>query len=473
MNILFASSECYPFIKVGGLADVVGALPKYLHHYRHDARVILPKYQNIPDVYVEKMVKIMDGTVLIDWRKQKMGVYELKYNGVIYYFVDNEFYFGTRDRIYDYADEAERFAFFQKAILEFLKKSDFKVDIIHANDWHTGMLPHLVKSIYREDFPNTKVVYTIHNIAYQGIFPLDCFKMFNVEMDSIFEFEGMLNFLKAGIAEADLVTTVSETYAKEILDDYYGFGMQRLLKLRENDLKGIINGVDYKVYNPETDKMIAFNYNFDNFNEGKLKNKEALYKKLGIDFYLDSPLISVVSRLVNQKGFDLLMPVIDEILTEFNVKLVVLGAGEEKYEKFFKTLEAKYPWKVKTYIGYSEELAHLVYAASDLFLMPSKFEPCGIGQLIALRYGTLPIVRETGGLKDSVIPYNEYELKGNGFSFTNYNAHDMMYVIKYALRIYRFKIHWNELVKEAMSSDYSWLSSAKKYSDLYRKLMKK
>ena len=473
MNILFASSECFPFIKIGGLADVVGALPKSLKRFRNDVRVVLPKYRSIPEVYAKQMERVLETHVYVDWRKQYVGVYKLEYNKVIYYFIDNEYYFGARDRVYDYEDEGERFAFFQKAILEAFKYLDFKFDIIHANDWHTGMIPHLIKSVYRFDYPNVKTVYTIHNIAYQGVFPLQCYKMFNVEFDSIFEYQGCINFLKAGIAEADLVTTVSETYADEILDDYYGFGMQNILRQRKDDLLGIINGLDYSVFDPKKDKILPKKYTVDNFEEGKVAAKEELYKRLGVDFYTNCPMIAIVSRLVSQKGLDLISHIMEEILDEYKIKFIILGSGESRYEDYFRRLEEKYPWKVKSYIGYSDELAHLIYAASDIFLMPSRFEPCGLGQLIALKYGSLPLVRETGGLKDSVQPYNEYELTGNGFSFTHYNAHDMMYVLKYALRTYNLKSHWNELVRNAMTADYSWNASAKKYNEAYKKLLKK
>ena len=323
----------------------------------------------------------------------------------------------------------------------------------------------------------SKTIFTIHNVLYQGDYERQTAKtIFNVELIDDIKHDSKLNFMRAGITCANYVNTVSETYAKELLaSEYMGHGMTKYLKERNKEGKffGIINGIDYDDWNPMTDKDIPLNFNFDNYKEGKEAAKKVLYEKLGVDFYTNVPCIGLVSRLTQQKGLDLIMEIMDELIEECTFKFIVIGTGDKKYEDFFSKLEEAHPYKVKCYLGYSDELAHLVYAASDMFLMPSLFEPCGLGQMIALRYGSLPIVRETGGLKDSVEPYNEYELTGNGFSFTNFNSHDMLYVIKYAFRtLNSLNGHpWDILVDNAMKSDYSWTASAKKYLALYKRAL--
>ncbi len=472
MNVLHISAECYPFAKVGGLADVVGSLPGELKRLRNvDARVILPKYKSISDKYKSKMVSLLEFTInLGDKKNIYVGIETLTLENVIFYFVDNLFYFGSRDQIYNYGDESERFAYFQVAALEAVSKLDFIPDIIHVHDWHTAMIPLLIKTTYKKSIP-ARTVLTIHNLAYQGIFPLQDYKMLPLKYDYRFEFEGFLNFLKAGIVSADLITTVSETYANEILTDYYGYGMQRLLRARRSSLLGILNGISYKDFNPETDKLIKSNYDFLHYREGKLHNKSELSRILDLDFPEDKPLIGIISRLVSQKGIDLLRRVLDEMLKIDDFYLVVLGDGEPEYVDYFQELETKFNQRVRVYIGYDNNLAHLIYSAADMFLMPSKFEPCGLGQLIALRYGTIPIVRETGGLADTVVPFNEYVPLGNGFSFKHFNAHDMMHVIRYAIDMYRLPEAWDFLVGEAMTSDFSWTRSAKIYKKAYRKVL--
>lgn len=474
MNILFIAAECTPFMKVGGLADVVGSLPQALKSLSNvEVRVILPKYKKILDVYKQKMVCVKNFTIeLGDKPSVYAGVQTLKVGSIRYYFIDNEFYFGSRDNAYNYGDESERFAYFQKAALESIKYLDFIPDVIHVHDWHTAMIPLLMKTKYKE-YENTKSVLTIHNLAYQGIFPLNDYHYFNIPYNNHFEFEGFINFLKCGIVSSDSITTVSETYASEILTDYFGYGMQHLLKWRKGDLKGIVNGISYKEFDPSTDPLIAFNYDSTNYELGKKNNKIALYEELKLKWDPDYPLIGIVSRLVSQKGFDLIKRVFTEMLEQDNFKFIVLGDGEGEYVDYFNDLQNQFPHKVKAYIGYSNKLAHLIYASSDLFLMPSKFEPCGLGQLIALKYGTLPIVRETGGLVDTVHPYNEFTGEGNGFSFQHFNAHDMMYVIRYALKVYyQKKEAWQHLVLSAMSADFSWSVSAKAYKKIYSNLIK-
>ncbi|MBU1144289.1 MAG: glycogen synthase [Firmicutes bacterium] len=474
MNVLHVSAECYPFIKIGGLADVVGSLPSELKRLRNtEVRVMMPKYKAIPTKYKKNMKHLTNFNIeLNEKEKVYVGIDTLKLGNILYYFVDNNYSFGSRDQVYNYGDESERFSFFQKAVLESLEYIDFLPDIIHVHDWHTAMIPLLIKTKYK-NLSHIKSVLSIHNLAYQGIFPVNDYLYFNMEYDPRFEFEGFLNFLKSGIVCADYITTVSKTYAEEILTDYFGYGLQKLLKSRKESLQGILNGVSYKDFNPMTDTFIAKNYDVDTVKKGKRENKLKLYEELNVDFKLDKPLISIISRLVSQKGIDLIKRVFDEMLEVDDFCFVLLGDGESEYVDYFKNLEQRFPSKVKCFIGYSNPLAHLIYSSSDFFLMPSKFEPCGLGQIIALKYGTIPIVRETGGLVDTVIPYNQYNNTGNGFSFTHFNAHDMMHVIRYALEIYhKDKKAMNILIQHAMASDFSWTQSAKAYRSVYKSILK-
>ncbi|MFP4478332.1 MAG: glycogen synthase GlgA [Candidatus Izemoplasmatales bacterium] len=471
-NILHVSAEVSPFVKIGGLADVVGSLPGEIKRLRGtEIRVILPLYKAIPDKYKKKMEDELNFTIdLGDETDIYVGIKSLKRGNILYYFVDNEFYFGSRDNVYNYGDESKRFAFFQLAVLESMKHLNFIPDLVHVHDWHTAMIPLLLKRRYPEY--KAKSVLTIHNLAYQGIFPLQDYKLFLINYTPEFEFEGFLNFLKTGIVTADLITTVSDTYANEIKTDYFGYGLQNLLKMRSNDLVGIVNGVDYKEFNPKNDKLIDTNFDVSNYQEGKLDNKKALYKTLDVNFDPKKPLVAIISRLVSQKGIDLIQRVFSEMLEIDDFKFLVLGSGDANYEAYFKELEENYPDKVKAHIGYSNKLAHQIYASSDIFLMPSKYEPCGLGQIIALKYGSIPVVRETGGLVDTITPYNEFNSTGNGFSFTNFNAHDMMHVLRYAIHIYcHNKDAWNRIVKEAMTSDFSWKNSAKLYRKAYKKIL--
>jgi starch synthase len=472
-NVLHVSAECSPFVKIGGLADVVGSLPNEIKRLRGtEIRVMLPFYKSIPKKYRNKAVDVLSFKFDFEYEERYVGIKSLKKGNIMYYFVDNEFYFGSRDKVYNYGDENKRFAYFQLAVLESLKHLDFMPDIIHVHDWHTAMIPLLVRGKYRDY--NVKTILSLHNLAYQGVFPLQDYQLFNIAYDSKFEYGGHLNFLKAGIVSADLVTTVSPNYAQEILTDYYGYGMQNLLRLRGSDLIGILNGIDYKEFSPEYDSFIKKKYGKDDYLVGKKENKLALFKELKVDFDPDRPVLALISRLVNQKGIDLLERVFPEMLEHDDFTFILLGSGEQSYEEYFKGLETKFPDKVKVYIGYSNKLAHMIYAGSDMFLMPSKFEPCGLGQIISLKYGTVPIVRETGGLVDTIEPYNEYEKVGNGFSFTNFNAHDMMHTIRYALHIYHTdKQAWDKIVKNAFDSDFSWEISAKEYRKLYKDVLKK
>jgi starch synthase len=474
MKILHVSTECHPFAKVGGLGDVVASLPGEIKRLRNaDVRVFLPKYRDVEKNYGNKLEQIAEFSIALGDKKPiYVGVESLKHGNIRYYFIDNIFSFSSREHLYGYGDDAERFSYFQKAVLAALPHIPFDPDIIHVHDWHTAMIPLLLKTTYKH--LDAKSVLTIHNLAYQGVFPLHDHRFFNMPYDARFEYQGFLNFLKAGICSADLITTVSETYAREIMSEYYGYGLQALLRRRKDDLKGILNGISYKTFNPEHDKLLFTAYDADTFAQGKTKNRAAFFKELDLDAETDHPMIGFVSRLAEQKGIDLIKRVFDELMGFEDFTFVMLGTGSSEYEDYFLRLQKDHPDRVRALITYDERLAHLIYAASDMFLMPSKFEPCGLSQMIALKYGSVPVVRETGGLVDTVTPYNEYENTGNGFSFTNYNAHDMMHVIRYALKVYRHnKTAWEGLVRRGMACDYSWKESAKAYKKAYQQLLRK
>lgn len=475
MRVLFVVSECVPFVKSGGLADVAGALPKELKRLGTDIRVILPKYGFIPEEYRNRMRKIAQLVVRVGWRRQYCGIETLEHEGVTYYFVDNEYYF-KRDSLYGHYDDGERFSYFCRAVLDSLPAISFAPDIIHCHDWHTGMIPFLLREEYKKNsfYANMRTIFTIHNLQFQGIFPKEILGDLLNLSDEYFtidylEFYGNVSFMKGALVSADIVTTVSPTYKEEIKTEYYGERLDGLLRSRDNDLVGILNGIDDEIYNPRKDPYIALTYDQHTIARKEI-NKRALQQYFGLSTNEEAPLIAMVTRLTKQKGLDLVKCVFREILAE-NVQFVVLGTGDLEFEHFFHEMAATYPDRVKVFIGFNEELAHKIYAGADLFLMPSQFEPCGLGQLIALRYGAIPIVRETGGLNDTVQSYNEFTGEGNGFSFTNFNAHDMLYTIRRAIQFYNRKEIWENLVKEAMSRDYSWAQSAFKYNQLYAELM--
>ncbi|MCI9079414.1 MAG: glycogen synthase GlgA [Lachnospiraceae bacterium] len=476
-KILFVSSESVPFIKTGGLADVAGSLPKYFDKKEFDVRVMIPKYACIPEEWKQKMQYNTHFYIDLAWRKQYVGILETEYEGIKFYFVDNEFYFAG-DKPYGYIHEdIEKFAFFCKASLSALPSLGFRPDIIHCHDWQTGLIPVYLHDMFMENdfYHGIKTIMTIHNLKFQGIWDLKKVQDITGLNKSFFasdklEAYGDANYLKGGIVYADLVTTVSESYAEEIKMPFYGEKLDGLMRARSNCLSGIVNGLDYDEWNPETDNLIYTNYNAKNFRKEKVKNKRGLQKELGLAQDDRKFMIGIVSRLTDQKGLDLVDYVIEEICAE-DVQLVVLGTGEEKYEHLFRHFEWKYHDRVSANIYYSNERSHKIYAACDAFLMPSLFEPCGLSQLMSLRYGTIPIVRETGGLKDTVEPYNEYEGTGTGFSFANYNAHEMLNTINYAKDVYyNRKREWNKMIDRAMAVDFSWNNSAVKYADLYRGL---
>ncbi|ROR27106.1 starch synthase [Mobilisporobacter senegalensis] len=473
-KILYVASECVPFIKTGGLADVVGSLPKYFDKEEYDVRVMIPKYASIPDSYTSQMNYITHFYLDLAWRNQYVGIMEMEYDGIKFYFIDNEFYFSGCTPYGQIYEDIEKFAFFSKAALSALPLIDFRPDIIHCNDWQTGLLPVYLKDIFSqgEFYQGIKTIMTIHNLKFQGIWDLKTVKDITGLSSYYFtpdklEAYGDANYLKGGIVYADFITTVSKTYAEEIKMPFYGEGLDGLIQARENSLMGITNGIDYDEYNPETDPFIYRNYSAKTFRKEKGKNKLALQKELGIGQGDKKFMIGIISRLTDQKGLDLIDYVIEEICSE-DTQLVVLGTGEEKYENLFRHFAWKYNDRVSANIFYSNERAHKIYAACDAFLMPSLFEPCGLSQLMSLRYGTVPIVRETGGLKDTIEPFNQYESTGTGFSFANYNAHEMLASIQYAKSIYyNKKREWNKLIDRGMAMDYSWNNSAEKYKELY------
>ena len=470
MKVLYAASEAYPFAQSGGLADVAGALPKALRNKRIAARVVLPLYDTISPELREGMKFIKNITVPVAWRNQYCGIFEAKVGRVIYYLIDNEYYF-KRGGLYGYHDDAERFTFFSRAVLEMLKHIDFKPDIIHCNDWQTAMIPVFQSLIYaKEDefYQNIKTLFTIHNIQYQGKYGKDIFQDvlgLDVFDSHIVEYEGCVNLMKGAIECANAVSTVSPTYAEEILDPWYSHGLDGILRERQFKLSGIINGIDIDVYNPETDGMIYKNYTAKTIGD-KAVNKAELQAELNLP-QSDNALIGIVTRLVSHKGLDLIKATFEDMVN-MGVQFVILGSGDREYEMFFYEMAKKYPDKVAHRTGFIPALAHKIYAGADIFLMPSKSEPCGLAQMVALRYGTIPIVRETGGLRDTIT--DSLDGTGNGFTFTNYNAHDMSHTVWRAVEGFKDKEGWGTLVTRAMGCDNSWSNSANEYIKLYEKI---
>ncbi|CDQ18573.1 starch synthase [Halobacillus karajensis] len=476
MNVLMVGSECTPFIKTGGLADVLGSLPHALKKQGADVRIVLPKYENMDGEWKDQLEHLDELNVTLGWRNQYAGVEYIKYEGIPVYFIDNEYYF-KRSNLYGYEDEAERFVFFNRAVMELVCVMDWTPDVLHCHDWQTGLIPVYLHTHYKEveKLQGMKTVFTIHNLKYQGVFAqsvLHDLMDFDESMmtEDGFEFFGDINFMKGALNYADFITTVSETYAKEIQTPYYGENLDGVLRSRTDELIGIVNGIDDQNYNPMKDDALAFSYRSSLVKKGQ--NKMWLQAELGLPVRKDVPMIGIVSRLVEQKGFDLIGRVIDDLLYHDDVQVVLLGTGEYQYEQMLQWVQDRHPEKMSTNIRFSEPFSRQIYAASDLFLMPSRFEPCGIGQLIALRYLAAPIVRETGGLADTVQPYNEKTGEGNGFSFTNYNAHDMLYTIRRALEFYQEPATWQKLVKNICKSKFTWKNSADQYMDLYRSMFR-
>lgn len=477
-KVLYVASEAVPFIKTGGLADVVGSLPKCFPKEYFDVRVVIPKYACMKQEFKDRLHYITNFYMDLNWRQQYVGIFEMEYEGIKFYFIDNEEHFSGDKPYYGMPGDLEKFAFFSKAALSILPVIDFRPDIIHCHDWQTGLIPVYLKERFQgsDFYRGIKSVMTIHNLKFQGVWDIKTVKSITGLSDYFFtpdklEANKDANYLKGGLVYADAITTVSNTYAEEIKTPFYGEGLDGLMQARSNSLRGIVNGIDYAEYNPETDAMIAMNYNAKTFRKEKVKNKTALQEELGLEVNPKAMMLGVVSRLTDQKGFDLIAYMMDELCQDA-IQLVVLGTGEEKYENMFRHFAWKYDKKVSANIYYSEAMSHKIYAAADAFLMPSLFEPCGLSQLMSLRYGTLPIVRETGGLKDTVEPYNEFEGTGTGFSFSNYNAHEMLSTIRYAEHIYYDKKReWNKMVDRAMAKDFSWSNSARQYEEMYNWLI--
>ena len=473
MNILFATSECVPFAASGGLGDVSGSLPHALGRTKGvECRVVLPLYSDMAPEYRKKMTLLAEFEVPVAWRQQYCGVHSAKFGGVTYYFIDNEYYF-KRGGLYGYFDDAERFAFFSRAVLEMLSRIDFAPDIIHANDWQTALITvFLNKFGYRQDakYYGIKTLFTIHNIQYQGKYGHDLAKDvigLPHEDISVLEYGGCVNFVKGAIESSDRVSTVSPTYAQEILDPWFSYGLDPILRNRQNKLLGILNGIDNDLYDPSSDASIAAPYSAQD-TTGKAACKQALIQHFGLSSEgYDSPIIGIVSRLVAHKGIDLIRHMLEYILLH-DMKVVVLGSGETMYEDCFRDFSSRYPQGCACEIGFDPRLAHMIYAGSDMFLMPSKSEPCGLSQMISLRYGTLPIVRITGGLKDSIT--DQGDGKGNGFTFRSYNAHDMLDACLRAKAVYDTPDDWQKLVTRALNCDFGWKKTAGQYIDLYKEM---
>lgn len=474
MKVLYVASEAQPFMASGGLGDVAGSLPQALRKRLIGCRVVMPLYDTIKQELKDTMTFITSISVPVAWRRQYCGIFQAKYKGVIYYLIDNQYYF-KRDTIYGHYDDAERFTFFSRAVLEILPHIDFKPDIIHCNDWQSALTPVFYSTMYAQDpwYQGIKTVFTIHNIQYQGTYGMDLVGDvvgLKDENANLLEYDGDVNFMKGAIECADKVTTVSPSYANEILDPWYSHGLDTILRDRQWKLQGILNGIDTESYDPETDESIVMNYTAENVAEGKRKNKAQLQENMGLPVREDVPVIGIVSRLVSHKGLDLIKAIFDELLSTTDVQVVVLGSGDWQYENYFRELTDRYPDKMGVRIGFVPSLARKIYAGTDIFLMPSKSEPCGLSQMVALRYGTIPIVRETGGLKDSITDSGDGE--GNGFTFKTYNAHDMLGAIHRALGAYWNKEYWPTLVSRAIDCDFSWGRSANEYIKMYKQLLK-
>ncbi len=469
MNILFAASEALPYAATGGLADVVGSLPKAISSKGHDCRIVMPLYKAISEELRAEMTFVTNITVDVSWRKQYCGIFTAEKNGIVYYFIDNEYYF-ARDGLYGFYDDCERFVFFSRAVLEMLRYIDFKPDVINANDWQTALIPvyYNVYYKYQQGYDQIKNVFTIHNIEYQGRYGREVLnELMGIPLyhGNLLEYDGYINMMKGAFETADMITTVSPSYAWEILDPWYAHGLDRILVTKQYKLRGILNGIDVETLDPATDTLIASNFTAKKLS-GKTACKKALMQELGLEND-GSPLIGIVTRFVGHKGIDLIRCVFEEMVG-MGIKFAVLGSGERIYEDFFREMAARYPGKVSVTLGFVPELSRKIYAGADMFLMPSQSEPCGLAQMISMRYGTAPIVRETGGLRDSVRD-NGGE-NGNGFTFKTYNANDMLDAVKRAKAVYEDNAEWKKLVKRAMECDYSWSASADLYIEMYNEL---
>lgn len=487
LNILFVSSEVEPFAKTGGLADVSGTLPQVIKDQGHEIRIIMPRYGSISErkFKLHDVIRLKDIEVPIGKEKKNANVNSsfianVKSKVQVYFLANKELYeragiYVSPDSKKDYVDNDVRFIFFCRGVLETLKRLGWQPDIIHCNDWQTGLIPAYIKTMYNHDpfFKNVKTVFTIHNLAYQGTFPAASFAKTGLPEAEFgkegVEFYGKLNFMKAGLVYADVITTVSEKYAEEICStEEFGCGLEGVLQKRKSHLHGIINGIDYSIWNPETDELIVKRYDLRTL-EGKQENKKELLAKFGLAYKENVPLVGIISRLVDQKGLDLIKEIADDFM-KLDVQFVMLAAGEKRYQDYFESLHKKYAAKMGLFIGYNDELAHLIEAGCDMYLMPSRYEPCGLNQLYSLKYGTVPIVRATGGLDDTI--HDVESGNGNGFKFKKYDAKELFKTIQRALKMYHDAAAWKKIMKNGMQQDFSWESSAKKYTNLYRNLVK-
>jgi len=483
LRVLFVTPEAVPFAKTGGLADVVGALPKFLRGLGCELNLVMPYYRMVKDSGLPLRYLGQEIEVPIGHETLKAEIYQGKLNQDIpvYFIRRDEFY--DREYLYstpkgDYFDNAERFIFFSRAVLVFCQLMAFSPEIIHHNEWQTGLIPAYLRSIYQNDplFSRTAVVFTIHNIAYQGIFKKEKFWLTGLPMEMYnpegIEFWERINFMKAGIVYADVINTVSQKYAEEIQTSEYGYGLEGILRKRKDDLHGILNGVDYQDWDPFHDRHLAAPYNAQDLS-GKRACKKDLLKEFNLPSSLENlPLLGMISRLADQKGFDLLAEILDDLFT-LDIGFVLLGTGEQKYHDLFTEVARKYPQKAGVRIAYDDQLAHKIEAGVDFFLMPSKYEPCGLNQIYSLKYGTIPIVRATGGLDDTIVNYDPATGKGNGFKFNRYDAKEFLNQIKVAIGLYSQPEHWGQLLRNAMAADFSWQRSAKSYLQLYRKVLEK
>lgn len=473
MRILYVTSEASPYCASGGLGDVMGALPKYVASASEDldVEVILPLYDTMKVEYKEKLELVADISFKLSWRTTGASIYVLQSDNVKYYFVENHYYF-DRGRLYSEYDDAERFAFFSMAVVEFMIQTGNIPDILHANDWQSALTVIYLKTEYShvKALNGIKTVYTIHNIEYQGKFdPYILGDVFSIGMQyyGVVEFNGCINLMKGALVTADYITTVSETYAKELQYDFYGFGLQNVIRSLSHKVSGVINGIDYDYFSPDKGGDIDYPYTKRGVKNGKAKNKKAICSELGLSTDENLPLVTMITRLASQKGIDLVLHIAEEMLSR-PMQFVLLGTGESEYEAAFKALEEKYP-NFKALIKFDRVISKRLYASADIFLMPSKFEPCGLAQMICCSYGTIPVVRSTGGLGDSIIPYGTEG--SNGFRFDNYNAHDLLYAVDSALSVYNNPEEWSALRKRALNSNFTWNKSANKYLQIYNNIL--
>lgn len=472
MKILYAASEALPYAASGGLADVLGSLPVEIAKLGNDCRVVIPLYKSVKKELRKDLKYLTNMNVEVAWRQQYCDVYQGEYKGVIYYLLDSQYYF-ARDGLYGFYDDAERFIFYSRAVLDLIPHIDFKPDIIHANDWQAAMIPVYLKTVYqfKEHYENIKTVFTIHNIQYQGIFGKNIItELMGISAyhTNILEYDGSVNMMKGAFETCDYITTVSPTYSREILDPWFAYGLDRMLVQKQDKLTGILNGIDVENYDPKTDNAIPFNYNARAL-ANKKKCKSELQKAMGLE-QSSKPLVGIVTRFVAHKGIGMIRYVFEELVSK-DIQFVILGSGEQTYEDFFREMGERYRGSVSVTLGFKPDLARKIYAGADIFLMPSENEPCGLAQMIALRYGTIPVIRETGGLKDTVS--DDGDNSGNGFTFKTCNAHDMMNAVLRAVEKYKNDKEWRALQRRAMKCDHSWTVSAGEYIKLYEKVLNK